>query len=197
MLEWPIFAWFFPESFSSSLIDTWGSYNRERGVDCFRVAFYLTKPWNSHSPRIQVTICFYLWQSLRYTGFTMQFAICLFFWNSISYFIKKYQLQIISLLLHIKTVSYNFLWSNRFFLLGLTYTPTSTLFLHVPSVCRLQWHPFTVISSSNLEMDKLSVAIKCQGSWTQKLYKQLSLSLDHVEASTEGPYGSASSHFLR
>ncbi|KAL8544070.1 hypothetical protein ACS0TY_004564 [Phlomoides rotata] len=79
---------------------------------------------------------------------------------------------------------------------GLSYTATSTLFLHVPSVCRLQWHPFTVISSSDLETDKLSIAIKCQGSWTQKLYKQLSSSSDHLEASTEGPYGPASSHFL-
>ncbi|KAL0299563.1 UNVERIFIED_CONTAM: Ferric reduction oxidase 4 [Sesamum radiatum] len=78
----------------------------------------------------------------------------------------------------------------------LSYNPTSILFLHVPSICKLQWHPFTVVSSSNLETDKLSVVIKSQGSWTQKLYKQLSSSLDHLEVSTEGPYGPASSHFL-
>ncbi|KAK6135254.1 hypothetical protein DH2020_030997 [Rehmannia glutinosa] len=79
---------------------------------------------------------------------------------------------------------------------GLSYSTTSTLFVHVPSVCKLQWHPFTVSSSSDLETDKLSVVIKSQGSWTQKLYKQLSASLDHLEVSTEGPYGPASSHFL-
>ncbi|KAL0400712.1 UNVERIFIED_CONTAM: Ferric reduction oxidase 4 [Sesamum latifolium] len=53
------------------------------------------------------------------------------------------------------------------------------------------------VSSSNLETDKLSVVIKSQGSWTRKLYKQLSSSLDHLEVSTEGPYGPASSPFLR
>ncbi|KAL0304306.1 UNVERIFIED_CONTAM: Ferric reduction oxidase 4 [Sesamum radiatum] len=78
----------------------------------------------------------------------------------------------------------------------LSYNPTSTLFVHVPRICKLQWHPFTITSSSNLETDKLSVVIKSQGSWTQKLYKQLSSSLDHLEVSTEGPYGPASSHFL-
>ncbi|XP_020548932.1 ferric reduction oxidase 4 [Sesamum indicum] len=78
----------------------------------------------------------------------------------------------------------------------LSYNPTSILFVHVPRICKLQWHPFTITSSSNLETDKLSVVIKSQGSWTQKLYKQLSSSLDHLEVSTEGPYGPASSHFL-
>ncbi|KZV27566.1 ferric-chelate reductase [Dorcoceras hygrometricum] len=77
----------------------------------------------------------------------------------------------------------------------LSYNPTSILFLHVPSVCKLQWHPFTVTSNSNLEPQTLSVAIKSQGSWTQKLYTQLS-SMDHLEVSSEGPYGPASSHFL-
>lgn len=80
---------------------------------------------------------------------------------------------------------------------GLSYNPTSILFMHVPSICKLQWHPFTVTSNSHLETNKLSVVIKSQGSWTQKLYKHLSsLHLDHLEVSTEGPYGPASSHFL-
>ncbi|XP_012851925.1 PREDICTED: ferric reduction oxidase 4-like [Erythranthe guttata] len=80
---------------------------------------------------------------------------------------------------------------------GLEYNPTSTLFVHVPSVCKLQWHPFTIISSSNLETDKLSVVIKSQGNWTEKLYQQLSTSPDHLQVSTEGPYEPASFHFLR
>ncbi|KAL2456083.1 Ferric reduction oxidase 4 [Forsythia ovata] len=79
---------------------------------------------------------------------------------------------------------------------GLSYNPTSILYVHVPSICKLQWHPFTIISNSNLELDKLSVAIKSEGSWTQKLYKQLSSSLDHLQISTEGPYEPSSSHFL-
>ncbi|XP_019242486.1 PREDICTED: uncharacterized protein LOC109222605, partial [Nicotiana attenuata] len=36
----------------------------------------------------------------------------------------------------------------------LTYNPTSILFINVPSVSKLQWHPFTVVSNSNLEADK-------------------------------------------
>ncbi|KAF3638682.1 Ferric reduction oxidase 5 [Capsicum annuum] len=79
---------------------------------------------------------------------------------------------------------------------GLTYNPTSIMFVNVPSVSKLQWHPFTVVSSSNLESDKLSVVIKCVGSWSQKLGKQISTSPDHFEISTEGPYGPSSSHFL-
>ncbi|XP_070053306.1 ferric reduction oxidase 4-like [Nicotiana tomentosiformis] len=79
---------------------------------------------------------------------------------------------------------------------ALTYNPTSILFVNVPSVSKLQWHPFTVISNSNLEADKLSVVIKCMGSWSQKLEKQLSSSPDHLQISTEGPYGPSSSHFL-
>ncbi|CAH8355896.1 unnamed protein product [Eruca vesicaria subsp. sativa] len=72
---------------------------------------------------------------------------------------------------------------------GLQYTPTSILFLHVPSISKLQWHPFTITSSSNLEKDTLSVVIRRQGSWTQKLYTHISSSIDSLEVSTEGPYG--------
>uniref|UniRef100_M1AMX1 Ferric-chelate reductase n=1 Tax=Solanum tuberosum TaxID=4113 RepID=M1AMX1_SOLTU len=79
---------------------------------------------------------------------------------------------------------------------ALTYNPTSILFVNVPSVSKLQWHPFTIVSSSNLETDKLSVVIKCMGSWSQKLEKQLSSSPDRLQISTEGPYGPSSFHFL-
>ncbi|WZZ01057.1 hypothetical protein YC2023_073385 [Brassica napus] len=73
--------------------------------------------------------------------------------------------------------------------IGLHYTPTSILFLHVPSISKLQWHPFTITSSSNLEKDTLSVVIRRQGSWTQKLYTHISSSIDSLEVSTEGRYG--------
>lgn len=71
------------------------------------------------------------------------------------------------------------------------------MFVNVPSVSKLQWHPFTVVSSSNLESDKLSIVIKSVGSWSQKLEKQISSSPDRLEISTEGPYGPGSSPFLR
>lgn len=85
---------------------------------------------------------------------------------------------------------------------GLKYNPASILFVNVPNISRLQWHPFTITSNCNTEPDKLSVAIKSQGSWSQKLYKQLSSSsspssVDSFEVSTEGPYGPTSFHFLR
>lgn len=81
----------------------------------------------------------------------------------------------------------------------LSYNPTSTLFINVPSISKLQWHPFTVISSSNLEQDKLSVLIKCEGNWTKKLYDVLSSPspIARLQASVEGPYGPASTHLLR
>ncbi|KAM3682191.1 hypothetical protein ACB098_12G055100 [Castanea mollissima] len=79
---------------------------------------------------------------------------------------------------------------------GLIYNPTSMLFLNVPSISKLQWHPFT-ITSSNMEPDRLSIVIKSEGSWSQKLYQELSSSVDYLNVSVEGPYGPTSSHFLR
>lgn len=78
----------------------------------------------------------------------------------------------------------------------LKYNPTSTLFLNVPSISKLQWHPFTITSNCSMEPDKLSVVIKTGGSWSQKLYQQLSSPLDNLLISVEGPYGPISTHFL-
>ncbi|XP_065859679.1 ferric reduction oxidase 2-like isoform X2 [Euphorbia lathyris] len=84
---------------------------------------------------------------------------------------------------------------------GLSYTPTSILFMNVPSISKLQWHPFTISSSSKLEPEILSVVIKSEGSWSSKLYQMLSSpsssSIYHLQVSVEGPYGPASTHFLR
>ncbi|CAL0315043.1 unnamed protein product [Lupinus luteus] len=82
---------------------------------------------------------------------------------------------------------------------GLTYNPTSIMFINIPSISKLQWHPFTVTSNSNLELEKFSVVIKSGGPWTEKLYKLLSthLTIDWLSVSVEGPYGPASTDFLR
>ncbi|XP_059667121.1 ferric reduction oxidase 4-like [Cornus florida] len=82
---------------------------------------------------------------------------------------------------------------------GLKYNPTSILFVNVPSISKLQWHPFTVTSNCHVEPEMLSITVKSQGSWTQKLYQDLSSSTDHLQlqVSIEGPYGPTSSHFLR
>ena len=73
------------------------------------------------------------------------------------------------------------------------------MFVNVPSISKLQWHPFTISSNSRLEPDKLSVIIKSEGSWSTKLYEMLSSpsSIDRLDVSIEGPYGPASNHFLR
>ncbi|XP_062074980.1 ferric reduction oxidase 2-like [Humulus lupulus] len=77
---------------------------------------------------------------------------------------------------------------------GLSYSPRSMVFLNVPGISKLQWHPFTVTSSSNLEPHKLSVVIKSEGRWSQNLCESLSFSpqMDRVEISIEGPYGPSS-----
>ncbi|CAA6669830.1 unnamed protein product [Spirodela intermedia] len=65
------------------------------------------------------------------------------------------------------------------------------------SVSTFQWHPFTISSNSNLEPDTLSVIIKKEGSWSQKLYQALSSpSLERLEIAVEGPYGHVSTDFL-
>ncbi|KAL2336002.1 hypothetical protein Fmac_010448 [Flemingia macrophylla] len=82
---------------------------------------------------------------------------------------------------------------------GLTYNPTSVMFINVPSISKLQWHPFTVTSNSNLEKEKLSVVIKSEGTWTRKLHHLLSTpsTIDRLAVSVEGPYGPASTNYLR
>lgn len=80
---------------------------------------------------------------------------------------------------------------------SLRFEPTSTLFVNVPCVSRLQWHPFTVTSSGRFEPDRLSVVIGRRGDWTQKLYKTVSSlppSFDgRLDVSVEGPYSPATS----
>ncbi|KAJ4966284.1 hypothetical protein NE237_018133 [Protea cynaroides] len=56
----------------------------------------------------------------------------------------------------------------------LSYGPMSFMFINVPSISKLQWHPFTITSNSNMDQDKLSVVVKSEGSWTKKLYQTLS-----------------------
>lgn len=93
-----------------------------------------------------------------------------------------------------ETVELNFSKSS-----GLSYAPTSIAFINVPSISRTQWHPFTVTSNSNMDSDKLSIVIKCDGSWSRKLYQILSSPspTNRLEVSIEGPYGPPSANFMR
>ncbi|KAL9245364.1 hypothetical protein vseg_019026 [Gypsophila vaccaria] len=80
----------------------------------------------------------------------------------------------------------------------LSYTPTSIIFINIPAISKLQWHPYSITSGSSLENDRLSAIIKIEGVWTRKLYDMVSTSsIDRLEASVEGPYGPVSNHFLR
>lgn len=80
---------------------------------------------------------------------------------------------------------------------GFSYNPTSVVFIKVLSISSLQWHPFTVSSSSSLEPENLSVVIKKDGRWTEKLFELLSQpSLQRLEVAVEGPYGPGSMDFL-
>ncbi|CAN0824948.1 Ferric reduction oxidase 2 [Linum grandiflorum] len=83
---------------------------------------------------------------------------------------------------------------------GLRYSPTSIMFLNANFISKLQWHPFTVISNSNLEPTTLSVLVKSTGSWTTILYMMLSspyFQHHNFNVSVEGPYGPISTDFLR
>ncbi|CAJ1977016.1 unnamed protein product [Sphenostylis stenocarpa] len=83
--------------------------------------------------------------------------------------------------------------------LGLCYAPTSTIFINVPSISKLQWHPFTITSCSDTDPDTLSVVIKSSGTWSNTLYQKLSSSspLSHLDVSIEGPYGQDSTYYSR
>ncbi|XP_068650712.1 ferric reduction oxidase 2-like [Aristolochia californica] len=93
-----------------------------------------------------------------------------------------------------ETVELNFSKS-----LELDYTTTSFVNINVPSISSMQWHPFSVSSNCSLEPDTISVIIKRDGSWSQKLIEKFASSspFDRLEVSMEGPYGPTSTDFLR
>lgn len=69
----------------------------------------------------------------------------------------------------------------------------------MPTISKLQWHPFTITSNSNLEPDRLSVLMKCEGNWTKKVYDLIASPsvAERIQVSVEGPYGPATTDFLR
>ncbi|XAR50232.1 Ferric-chelate reductase (NADH) [Bertholletia excelsa] len=86
----------------------------------------------------------------------------------------------------------------------LVYTPKSTIFIKIPSISTLQWHSFSLSSSSNIDEHTMSVIIRCDGWWTRALYNLVQAgpgSHDNqtkcLPVAVEGPYGPASLDFLR
>ncbi|KAK9926817.1 hypothetical protein M0R45_024027 [Rubus argutus] len=87
---------------------------------------------------------------------------------------------------------------------GLKYTPTSVLFLKVPSISKYQWHSFSIISSSTVDTNTMSILIKSEGSWTSSLSNLIQTEqksdadqMKWIPVAVEGPYGPVSMDFLR
>uniref|UniRef100_A0A7C9APM8 Ferric-chelate reductase (NADH) n=1 Tax=Opuntia streptacantha TaxID=393608 RepID=A0A7C9APM8_OPUST len=85
----------------------------------------------------------------------------------------------------------------------LKYSPTSILFIKIPTISKFHWHPFSITSSSNANDQTISVMIKCEGQWTNSLYDLLHQEIDSphrtkcIDVAVEGPYGPASFDFIR
>ncbi|XP_075494502.1 ferric reduction oxidase 8, mitochondrial-like isoform X1 [Primulina tabacum] len=86
----------------------------------------------------------------------------------------------------------------------LKYTPTSVLFLKIPSISKIQWHPFSVTSSSSTDKHTISIIIRSDGEWTNSLFNKICVEADSeadqrecIPAALEGPYGPATLDFLR
>ncbi|XP_062116160.1 ferric reduction oxidase 8, mitochondrial [Humulus lupulus] len=85
----------------------------------------------------------------------------------------------------------------------LKYTPTSVIFVKIPSISKFQWHSFSITSSSSVDDHTMSLLIKCQGSWTSSLYNLINTELTSgsnkmktIPIAVEGPYGPSSTDFL-
>ncbi|XP_012851922.1 PREDICTED: ferric reduction oxidase 4-like [Erythranthe guttata] len=90
--------------------------------------------------------------------------------------------------------------SPLFSVAGLSYNPSSIVFIKVKSISKLQWHPFTVTSNSKMDPHQLSIVIKSEGTWSRNLYENLSspTPIERLEISVEGPYSPTStSSYLR
>ncbi|XP_056686173.1 ferric reduction oxidase 8, mitochondrial isoform X2 [Spinacia oleracea] len=85
----------------------------------------------------------------------------------------------------------------------LSYTPTSIIFIKIPMISNVHWHPFSITSSCNVDDQTMSVMIKSEGCWTNSLYNILCQKLESnsktkcIPVAIEGPYGPASFDFIR
>lgn len=76
--------------------------------------------------------------------------------------------------------------------------------MKIPSISKLQWHAFSITSSSAVNDQTVSLMIKCEGWWTNSLYNMINSEPDTVSSNMkcipvaiEGPYGPPSMDFLR
>ncbi|XP_050222371.1 ferric reduction oxidase 8, mitochondrial isoform X2 [Mercurialis annua] len=86
---------------------------------------------------------------------------------------------------------------------SLKYTPTSVLYMKIPSISKFQWHSFSITSCSNIDDQTMSVIIKGKGGWTGSVHDMIQAEMDsngdHISCipiAIEGPYGPPSLDFL-
>ncbi|KAH9776373.1 Ferric reduction oxidase 8 [Citrus sinensis] len=101
----------------------------------------------------------------------------------------------------------NIYTTPKFFVIpiaGLKFTPTSVIFMKIPSISKFQWHSFSITSSSSVDDQTMSLVVKCEGEWTSSLYQMIHAELDSdadqmrcIPVAIEGPYGPATMDFLR
>lgn len=89
---------------------------------------------------------------------------------------------------------------------GVAYNALSFVFVSIPCVSRLQWHPFSITSSPLENSPTLTICIKPLGKWTKELHRKLAASDAGAPTSScpfsnlvfaEGPYGHSSDFYLR
>ncbi|CAB4274466.1 unnamed protein product [Prunus armeniaca] len=85
---------------------------------------------------------------------------------------------------------------------GPKYTPTSIIFVKVPSISKYEWHSFSITSSSRVDDNTISVMIKSEGSWTSSLSHMIQTRQEsdgdpkkYIPIAVEGPYGPVSMDF--
>ena len=70
---------------------------------------------------------------------------------------------------------------------GFDYNPGQYIYISLPELSYLEWHPFSI--SSAPKMETVTLHIRRAGDWTNALY-QLAQKKSHVDIMMEGPYGS-------
>lgn len=87
---------------------------------------------------------------------------------------------------------------------SLKFTPSSVIFMKIPSISKFQWHSFSITSSSSADDQTMSLMVKCEGEWTSSLHQMIHAELDSdanqmrcIPVAIEGPYGPATMDFLR
>jgi predicted ferric reductase len=90
---------------------------------------------------------------------------------------------------HLKIISDNVLEVSFPKTAFFAYNPGQYIYLSVPEISWLQWHPFSMSSAPKQQL--VTLHIRKAGKWTQALF-ELAKSKENVVIAMEGPYGSIS-----